>query len=531
MKYNIADLYESVADVIPDRIAVVSGTTRLTFGQLERRANQLAHFFQARGVGPGDHVGMHLYNGAEFVEAMLALFKLRAVPINFNYRYVANEIRYQSENSDAVAMITQQELVDVVEDAISGLPDIHTVVALEDESDVALPDGVFDYEEALASGSPERDFGPRSEDDLYIIYTGGTTGMPKGVMWRHVDVFFAGLQGGAPGGDPVESPEEVAERAADPDNALSMLPAAPFIHGSAQWTSWICLFTGGKLVLQPGRSFDPRRICELIEEEELTTLSVVGDAMARPLAEELGTGSYDTDTLVCVASAGAVLTPAVRERLEELLPDTMVMNNFGASETGHQGAAIPGDETGAEGRPSFYMDESNVVLGDDLRPMAPGSGQLGRLARKGRLPLGYYKDPQKTAERFVEADGVRYVVAGDYATLEEDGRVTVYGRGAVCINTGGEKVFPSEVEETLKSHPDVFDAIVVGVASARWMQQVAAVVQPRVGREPDLESVQTHCRTLIAGYKVPRILKLVDTIVRQPSGKPDYKWAFGLMED
>ena len=531
MEFNIADLYESIADVIGERTALVAGERRLTFAELDVRANRMAHFFTAQGVKAGDHVGMHLYNCAEFVETMLGLFKIRAVPININYRYVAHEVKYLAENSDMVALVTQYELQSMALDAIAGVDAVKTVVALGDDSGEPLAEGVIDYEDAMAQGHEGRGFGPRSGDDLYIIYTGGTTGMPKGVMWRQEDVFFAGLQGGAPGDDDIETPEALAERIIDEDYALNMLPAAPFIHGSAQWTCWIGLFTGGTLILQPGKSFDAQRVCELIDEEEATTLTLVGDAMARPVVEELLTGKYDMESVVAVASAGAILTPTVRMQLEELLPDAMILNNFGASETGHQGSAIPGEEFGAEGRPSFYMDESNVVLGEDNTPITPGSGVIGRLARKGRVPLGYYKDPVKTAERFVTIDGDRYVVAGDYATVEEDGRVTVYGRGSVCINTGGEKVYPSEVEETLKQHPDVFDVLVVGIADAKWMQRVAAVIEPRAGATPSLEDLQAHCRTMIAGYKVPRVIRLVDKVERQPSGKPDYKWAFGLMED
>ncbi len=349
--------------------------------------------------------------------------------------------------------------------------------------------------------------------------------MPRGVMWRHEDVFFAGLQGGAPGGEPIERPEQIAENAQDPDNGLTMLPTAPFIHGAAQWAAWIGLFTGGKLVLQPGKSFSAQRVCELCAEEQVTTLLLVGDAMARPIVEALEAGSYDMSSVIAVASSGAVLSPSIRDRLQELMPDAMVLNNFGATETGHQGSAIIGEDTGVDGRPSFFMDESNVVLDDDNKPLEPGSGKMGRIARKGRIPLGYYNDPEKTAERFVTLDGVRWSIPGDFATVEEDGRITIFGRGAVCINTGGEKVFPEEVEEALKSHPDVFDALVVGVPDERWMQRVAAVVEPRAGKQPTLEELSAHCRKHVAGYKVPRQLALVTKVERQPSGKPDYAWA------
>jgi acyl-CoA synthetase (AMP-forming)/AMP-acid ligase II len=308
---------------------------------------------------------------------------------------------------------------------------------------------------------------------------------------------------------------------------MTMLPAAPFIHGAAQWAAWIGLFTGGKVVLQEGRSFDAEKVCQLVNDEGIKTITLVGDAMARPLVDALAEaqGRYDCGSLFVIASAGAILSPAVRERLQELLPDAMVLNNFGATETGHQGSAYPGAETGTDGRPSFAMDGTNLVLDDDMKPIAAGSGRIGKLARGGRVPLGYYKDPEKTAERFVTIDGVRYVLPGDLATIEEDGRITVYGRGTNCINTGGEKVFPEEVEEALKAHPDVFDALVVGVADDRWMQRVAAVVQPRPGKSLTLDELQAHCRQHIAGYKVPRQLTLVSQVARQPSGKPDYAWA------
>ncbi len=528
MQLNLADLFESVVDAVPERLALVSGVERLSFAELDARANRLASLLASRGIGAGHHVGLHLYNGHEFVESMLAAFKLRAVPINLNYRYVAKELRYLVENADLRGVVSQRELGGVLADACQGLTSVDTVVLVDDASGAAPPAGreAIDYETALSRGSPERNFSPRSADDLYVIYTGGTTGLPCGVMWRHEDVFYAGLQGGAPGGSPIERPEELAERirsgAAYP---MSMLPAAPFIHGAAQWGAFISFFTGGKVTLQPGRSFDARRIAELIGEEQVSTVTLVGDAMARPLAEALAGGGHDTSSLRVIASAGAVLSPAVKQRLRELLPGTMVLNNFGASETGHQGSALPGTETGADGRPSFFMDGSNTVLDDDNRPLAPGSGKLGRLARRGRIPLGYYKDEKKTAERFPVIDSERWCVPGDFATIEADGRITVFGRGAVCINTGGEKVFPEEVEEALKAHASVFDALVVGVPDERWMQRVVAVVQPRAGAAPTLDELQAHCRTIVAGYKVPRGLLLVDQVARQPSGKPDYVWA------
>jgi acyl-CoA synthetase (AMP-forming)/AMP-acid ligase II len=282
-------------------------------------------------------------------------------------------------------------------------------------------------------------------------------------------------------------------------------------------------------VLQPGRSFDAARVVDLIAEESVTTVTLVGDAMARPIADLLAAKAknYDTSSLMVIASAGAVLSPTVKDQLRAVLPNTMVINSFGSTEAGHQGSAMPGSETGVEGRPSFYMDAAtNAVFDDDHRPLERGSGKVGWLARGGRVPIGYYKDEEKTASRFVtDANGKRWVLPGDRATVEADGRITVFGRGSGCINTGGEKVFPEEVEEVLKSHPDVFDALVVGVEDERWMQRVVAVVEPRAGTAPTLETLQQHCRQLVAGYKVPRQLVLVGKVSRFPTGKPDYVWA------
>ncbi len=528
MEFNIADLFESLVDAIPERDALISGDLRFSFAALEERSNRLAHALREAGVTPGSHVGLHLYNGHPFVEGMIAAFKLRAVPININYRYVAHELRYLVSNADLVALITQREFLPIVEEAILGVDTLKCVIAVEDESggeSATLP--VMDYEEVLSRHSGIRSFPPRSGSDLYIIYTGGTTGMPKGVMWRHEDVFFAGLQGGSPGGDPIETPEQLAENALSENNVIHMLPAAPFIHGAAQWGGWIGMFTGGKMVLLPGRSFDAARIIRLIERESVTTVTLVGDAMARPIVDALEQADPfpDMSSLVCIASAGAILSPSVRDRLQELLPDTLVLNNFGATETGHQGSAYPGAEAGPGGRPTFAMDATNTVLDENMRPVVPGSGVIGRLARSGRIPLGYYKDEKQTQERFVVLDGVRWVLPGDMATVSEEGMITVYGRGAVCINTGGEKVFPEEVEEALKAHPEVFDAIVVGIPDERWGEKVAAVVQPRSRPGPPLAELDGWCRKFVAGYKVPRVLVEVDQIQRQPSGKPDYRWA------
>ena len=524
MEYNLADLYEAVCDAVPDNVALASGEVRHTYLELDKRANRLAHFLQSRGIGPGDHVGLHLFNGHEFVEAILALFKIRAVGINVNYRFVGPEVRYMVENADLKGIVTQQRFLPVIDQAMEGMARLNTLIVIEDGADAVSNQETTEYETALSQGSEERDFGPRSGDDLYIIYTGGTTGMPKGVMWRHEDLFFTGLQGGSPGGEPVESPEQLVEQVREGWYTVTMLPCAPFIHGAAQWTQWICHLTGGKLVLQHGPSFDAKRILSLVAEEDVSTISLVGDAMAIPLVEELKTGDYDMSNLAVIASAGAILSASVQEEIEALLPDTMIINSFGTSESGDLGRAA-GDEDSHEGRPSFYMGEEVTVLDEEGNQIEPGSGKIGMVARSGRLPLGYYKDPEKTAERFREFGGKRWVVPGDFGTIEPDGRITFLGRGSKCINSGGEKIFPEEVEEALKAHPTIIDALVVGVPDPRFGSKVAAVFNTRGNQALSLEDVQEHCRKHVAGYKIPRQITITESVSRMPSGKPDYKWA------
>jgi acyl-CoA synthetase (AMP-forming)/AMP-acid ligase II len=343
-------------------------------------------------------------------------------------------------------------------------------------------------------------------------------------MWRQDDVFYAALQGGAPGGDPVESAEELASNAREGYYAQTMMPTAPFIHGAAQFTAWIAFLAGGKLVIQPGKSFDARRCLELVGEEEVTTILMVGDAMGRPFLDLLeGEHDFNLDTLSIVASSGAILSPSIKAEFNEKAPNVMMVDAFGASETGANGSVDVTDKG-----PRFRMNEWTTVITDD-GDVAP-IGEVGMLARRGHVPVGYYKDEAKTAATFVEMHGVRWAIPGDKAVIEEDGAINVLGRGSQCINSGGEKIFPEEVEAVLKAHPDVFDAIVVGVTDKRFGETVGAVVSPRAGRRVTLEQLAEHCRTALAGYKVPRSLWYTDEVKRSPAGKPDYRWAKDVTE-
>lgn len=528
MQFNIADLFESVVSVAGEREALVCGERRLSYAELDARANRLAHYLASQGIAAGDHVGMYMYNCAEFLEIMLACFKIRAIPINVNYRYVADELRYMFDNADLVGLFYNREFTPLVADAAAGFPALQHFVYIDDDSGKEAEClAAVSIEEAMACASPEREFAERSGDDLYIIYTGGTTGMPKGVMWRHTDLFFAGLQGGNPGGQPITRPEELAELVEGNDSPMATLPVAPFIHGAAQWGALIGLFGGGKVVVQPGRSMRPELIWELVEAERVAIMTIVGDAMASPLADVLERpgAAYDLSSLIVIGSAGAIFSESVKERLRSKLGSTMFIDSFGSTESGHTGSMTLARSQSDSGHPCFSVADNVTVVDEDLRRLEPGSGVVGMLARKGHLPVGYYNDPEKTAKTFVEIDGERWVIPGDLATLENDGTVTVYGRGAVCINSGGEKIFPEEVEEVLKAHPSVADVLVVGVPDPRWGQKVAAVVRVRDGTRASAEELEIHCRQHVAGYKVPRLFCMVADVARQPSGKPDYKWA------
>ncbi|MGW6020376.1 acyl-CoA synthetase [Streptomyces sp. NPDC055099] len=530
MEYNLADLFESVVDVVPDREALVyidhPGTgeeRRLTYAELDRAANRIAHHLIDSGLKPGEHLGLHLYNGVEYLQTVLACLKARLVPVNVNYRYVEEELIYLYRDADLAALVFDAEFTERVAAALPRTEKLRHLVRVGTPPDDAPALDVVAFTEAEAAGSPERGFGPRSADDLFIIYTGGTTGMPKGVMWRQEDLFFAGLFGGEPAGEPVKRPEELAERVAAGGPGITFFPAPPLMHGTSTLTSFIAFNYGQRVAIH--RKYVPEELLRTIEREKVSSVSLVGDAMLRPLIDALHGPLKDTDlsSLFSVSSSGAIMSETVRAQFQELAPNVLLLNNFGSSESGSNGKAT--DDSGPEKGFRLEVNERTQVV--DLATHEPVPvGVVGRLAQRGHVPLGYYNDPVKTAETFFQKDGERWVLLGDMATVDEEGIVTVLGRGSQCINTGGEKVYPEEVEQALKSHPDVYDALVAGVPDERWGNRVAAVVQLRDGAPPlDLEALQTHCRTHLAGYKIPRAVVFTDEVQRSPSGKADYRWA------
>jgi fatty-acyl-CoA synthase len=519
MAFQLADLFECLVDAAPDAEALATRERSWTRADLDARANRLAHHLAASGIGPGDHVGVLSHNRVEWIEALLACWKIRAVAINVNYRYVTDELRYLWRNAELVGLVYERAFAERVLRLGPEFPDLRCYLVLEDgsASEVEVPGER--YEEALAAASDQRGFGPRSGDDRYVIYTGGTTGMPKGVVWRHEDL-YSNIARPFAGG--IDRPEQIARQSGNPLGMRS-LTLSPLMHGGGQWPLFISLFNGGVGVLPTSHHFDPEEVMALIAERRVTTLSIIGDAMGRPLAEWAlaHPDRYDTRSLVAISTGGALLTDPVRRRLREAFGRIYLTGGIGSSEIGS--AAKETRAFDATTGPRFALDPDVAVLGDDLQPIEPGSEAIGRLARTGHIPLGYYNDPQKTAATFVlDASGRRWVLPGDHARVETDGTITLLGRGSECINTGGEKVFPDEVEAALCQHPAVRHAVVMGAPDPTWMERIVALVELEAGApEPTLEALQGHCRRLLAGYKIPRAL-VFGEIERTPTGKVDY---------
>ncbi len=525
MALNIADLFEHAVDVVPDRPIIQVGDRRVTYAELEAESNRLAHFLQGRGVGVGDHVGIYAKNSIEHVVALLAIFKIRAVVINVNYRYVEGELDYLFDNSDMVALIHERGYADLVAAVAPRHEALHTIVVMPDsadpesQADVSAYSGVL-WEDALDGQSAERDFEPRSGDDLYIVYTGGTTGYPKGVMWRNED-FWRVLGGGIDFMTGARLSEFDQSQQAATNQPMVTFPLSPLMHGGAQAAMLMHLFAGHLTILAP--KFDAHEVWRTIEANKVQLIFMTGDAMARPLIEAYESHGYDATSLVAVASSAAIFSRPVKERWMAAFPNTFFTDSVGASETGFQGTGLQ-DKDNIQGEgcvvslglESVLLDEDNRVI--DLDQV----GAIGRLARSGSVPVGYYKDEERSARTFITVDGVRYSVPGDFARVEEGAKVTLLGRGSNCINTGGEKVYPEEVEMALKAHPDVYDALVVGVADETYGQAVSAVIQPRGDARPSVADLRDFLRSSLSSYKLPRFVTWVEEIPRSATGKANY---------
>ena len=533
MEFNAADIFEGVVDRVPDREAIVHGSTRLTYKELDARSNKAANALKKLGIKKGSHIGIYAFNCVEWLEIMLGAYKLCAIPININYRYVEEELKYLIDNADMEAIFYHKQFSNKLENIKSHLPLLKDFICIEDDSgEDDVIDKSFNFEDLIANEDESRLDVDRSGDDKYILYTGGTTGMPKGVVWRMEDVLMT-LGGGidAVTGEKYPTPEAFADKCLQ-DQTIA-LALAPFMHGGAQWQSFNSFFSGWKLIINDQVSFDADYVWEVVAKEKVMNLTIMGDAMGRPLCDALPRAiekGLDLSSLFVLSSTASVFSASIKDTILEYLPNLFLIDAVGSSETGATGVNIhtkDGKLKDSGGGPKFTKPNFSEILNLDTKEVIPPSDTetIGYLARKGHVPVAYYKDEEKSKKTFIEVGGVRYSIPGDMAKYEEDGQMTLLGRGSVSINSGGEKIFPEEVEMALKAHPNIFDCLVVGVKDDRWGQKVVAVIQRRENDELSLDDIRDVASKYIASYKMPKEIVFSELIERAPSGKPNYQWA------
>lgn len=541
MEFNLAQVFSAVAAANPDRDCIVFGDRRLTFAQVDERTSRFARALSAWGLGAHkerselaphesgqSHLGLYMANCNEFIEAMLGAYKARVAPFNVNYRYVADELVYLLDNADADAVMYHARFASTLAQALPRLTRQPRLIHVDDQSGNDPLPGATRYEDLLESASAEPLDVTPSPDDLYVLYTGGTTGMPKGVLWRQHDIFLNAMGGRVYGtGELVKSLAEVVERSRA--EGPGSMTAAPLMHGAAQWAAFINLCGGRPFVMAPTTThLDPAEVWSLASRERVATLSIVGDAFGRPLLEELESGSYDLSGLWVLVTGGAALSAPLKQRFVELLPQLSILDAGGSSESGSQMGQVSSRAQNASGR--FAPNPGAVVVSADLtRILTPGDKEIGWLAQQGLIPLGYLGDPDKTARTFPVIEGIRHSVPGDRARWHADGGIELLGRDAVTINSGGEKIFAEEVEAAVAEHPAVYDVVVAGRPSARWGSEVVAIVQLAPGEQPDAAGIVAEAARHIARYKLPKDIVFVDRVVRSPSGKADYRWASALV--
>jgi 3-oxocholest-4-en-26-oate---CoA ligase len=541
-QHNLAEVHEAIAARVPDRDCIVFRDRRLSYADVTRRTRQLAHVLHEHGLGARpdgraglggheshqDHLAIYCHNGNEYLEAMLGAFKARVAPVNVNHRYVAEELCHVLADSGAKAVMVHSRFAATLAEVLPDLPRLELVLQVADESGHDLLPGAQWYEDALAGASDDRpawadDWSP---DDLYILYTGGTTGLPKGVLWRQADIHRTSMGGRDPATrQPFLTVDAAADAAATGRQVVC--PAAPFMHGAGHWVAFMGMNQGGTVVVQDVVDrLDPADLCSVIERERVQFLQIVGDAFGRPIVEEMATGRHDVSSVAIVLSGGAALSAPVKARFLDLLPDAMLIDGLGSSEGGGQGMQVTvRDMTASTG--TFTPTEGSIVVSEDLTEvLAPGHDGIGWLAKAGGdVPLGYLGDPDKTARTFPVIAGQRMSVPGDRARHREDGSIELLGRDSVTINSGGEKIFAEEVEAAVVAHPDVDDVVVTSRPSERWGQEVVAVVQLRPGADVGEEDLAAEAARHIARYKLPKAWVVVETIERSPAGKADYRWA------
>ncbi|MGW0157949.1 acyl-CoA synthetase [Mycobacterium sp. NPDC003323] len=536
-QFTVSAVAEAVAAAIPDRTLVVQGERRYSYADIVGRSQKLAAYLHAQGLGAHtdraalaghevgqDLLGIYAYNGPEFVEGMLGAFGARVAPFNVNYRYVKNELQYLLADSEASALLYHAAFAPRVAEIRAELPHLRVLIQIADDSGHELLDGAVDYESIVTADGVAPPVEP-SPDDLYVLYTGGTTGMPKGVLWRQHDIFMTAFGGrNMVTGERATSVEEIATRVAEnPGTKLMILP--PLIHGAAQWAAMTAITTGQTLVFPATvDTFDADEVVRAIETERVLVATVVGDAMARPLLAAIRSGAADVSSLAVIANGGAQLTPYVKQQLIDAKPGLIVIDGVGSSETGAQMSHM--SAPGAVSTGTFNAGPDTCVVAEDFGAVLPAAHDgLGWLAQRGYVPLGYKGDAAKTAKTFPVIDGVRFAVPGDRARHLDGGAIELLGRDSVTINSGGEKIFAEEVESAIASHPAVADVVVAGRPSERWGAEVVAVVALADGAQASAQDLITHAETTIARYKLPKAVVFRPVIVRSPAGKADYRWA------
>jgi fatty-acyl-CoA synthase len=523
--WNYGDVWETVADVQPDAIAVTQGDRHLTWSELDRGADGVAQWLLDLGVIQQDKVAVYLYNCPEYLQTTLAAVKIGLVPVNTNYRYGDDELSYLWENADAVAVVFHGTFAERIEGILERVPGVKGWLWVDDGSG-PCPDWATPYEDAAKSATT-RTVAPwgRSGDDLMMLYTGGTTGMPKGVMWRQDDLFARLIDGGVRH-YPVDGGLEAVRTALSATPmGVTLMPACPLMHGTGGFTAYTTLAEGGRVCLLANRKYDPVELLDTVEREKVNAVVIVGDPFSRPLIGALGdnVGRWDLSSLMMMVSSGAMWSEPIKQELLSHHAGMMLVDAFSSSEALGMGVSISGAGNAAK-TAKFTLGPDVKVLSEEGKEVTPGSEETGVLALGGRNPLGYYKDEEKSDRTFKMVDGVRYSIPGDFAQVDADGTIHLLGRGSVCINSGGEKIFPEEVEEALKTHDAVRDAVVVGIPHETYGEQIVAVVELADGVEPPAEpELIEHVKARLASYKAPRRVRTVETIGRAPNGKVDYK--------
>ncbi|CAB4598500.1 unannotated protein [freshwater metagenome] len=528
---GIAEILEAITATRPNDECLIFRDKRFTWQQVSDRTRQLANYLASQGLGchterdqlPGwesgqDHLAIYLHNGNEYLEAMLGSWKARVAPFNVNYRYVAEELHYLLNDANASAIVIHSRFAPLLAEIRSSLPNLRVILQVPDSSGNDLLPGAVWYEDALSQSTTDKPAAGYSGDDLYILYTGGTTGMPKGVLWRNADAVVECFGGS-------KTARTLDEFITEATGTLRALPSPPFMHGAGHWIAMRAWLTGGTIIVQsqPDR-LEAEDIWNLVEEEKVNFLLIVGDAFARPLLDGLVTNTHDLSSLLSILSGGAALSAHLKAEFLSHLPTVMVVDGLGSSEAGGQLSQVSAGGVTSTG--SFPLSPQNHILSEDLTSeLAPGHQGLGWLAKSGRLALGYFHDQAKTEKTYPVVDGIRFVVPGDRARLTADNMIEVHGRDSVTINSGGEKIFAEEVEAAIKAHPHVYDCVVAGRPSERWGNEVVAVVRLKEGKTPDDASILATAEHHIARYKMPKQIVYVAEIVRSPAGKADYRWA------